>query len=243
MITRRTTLAGLALLSLSPAARAEPGNDAMTRYAAEVSGKRPAVILLHGSRGIELRRRAYERYADALSAKGIDAYLLRYMTEHDTATLTSKTSTKASRETFETKRFDGWSDTVSATVTAILGQPDSSARIGLLGFSLGGFIAANTAARDERIAALAVLYGGMPDAMAGKVKHLPPTIELHGEADQNVSIANGRKLIELAKSVGAETEFVPYPGKPHGFDFSDTDPMTTDAIDRVSRFFQARLAS
>ncbi|WP_245288123.1 hypothetical protein [Bradyrhizobium sp. Ec3.3] len=102
MITRRTTLAGLALLSLSPAARAEPGNDAMTRYAAEVSGKRPAVILLHGSRGIELRRRAYERYADALSAKGIDAYLLRYMTEHDTATLTSKTSTKASRETFET---------------------------------------------------------------------------------------------------------------------------------------------
>ncbi len=128
-------------------------------------------------------------------------------------------------------------------MTAILGQPDSSGRIGLLGFSLGGFIAANTAARDERIAALAVLYGGMPDAMAGKVKHLPPTIELHGEADQNVSIANGRKLIELAKSVGAETEFVPYPGKPHGFDFSDTDPMTTDAIDRVSRFFQARLAS
>ncbi|MGV7216252.1 dienelactone hydrolase family protein [Bradyrhizobium sp. UFLA05-112] len=242
MITRRTTLAGLALLSLSPAARAEPGNDTLTRYAAEVSGKRPAVILLHGSRGIELRRRAYERYADALSAKGIDAYLLRYMTERDTATLISKTSTKASRETFEATRFDGWSDTVSATVTTILGQPDSSGRVGLLGFSLGGFIAANTAARDERIAALAVLYGGMPDAMAGKVKHLPPMIELHGEADQNVPIANGKKLIELAKSVGAEAEFVPYPGKPHGFDFSDTDPMTADAIDRISRFFQARLA-
>ncbi|GLR83330.1 alpha/beta hydrolase family protein [Bradyrhizobium iriomotense] len=110
MITRRTTLAGLALLSLSPVARAEPGDDALTRHAAEASGKRPAVILLHG------------------------------------------------------------------------------------------------------------------------------------EADQNVSIANGRKLIELARSVGAEAEFVPYPGKPHGFDFSDTDPMAADAIDRVSRFFQARLA-
>ncbi|WFU44100.1 dienelactone hydrolase family protein [Bradyrhizobium sp. CB82] len=243
MITRRTTLAGLALLSLSPAARSEPGHDVVTRHAADASGKRPAVILLHGSRGIELRRRAYERYADALLAKGIDAYLLRYMTETDMAMLHSKTSTKESREAYDATRFDGWSDTVSATVTSILGRPDSSGRVGLLGFSLGGFIAANTAARDERIAALAVLYGGMPDAMAGKLKHLPPMIELHGEADQNVSIASGKKLIELAKSVGAEAEFVPYPGKPHGFDFSDTDPMTADAIDRVSQFFQARLAS
>ncbi|MCP3477567.1 dienelactone hydrolase family protein [Bradyrhizobium sp. CCGUVB1N3] len=242
MITRRTTLAGLALLSLSPAARAEPGNDALTRYPAEVSGKRPAVILLHGSRGIEIRPRAYQRYADALSAKGIDAYLLRYMTETDMATLNSKMSTKESREAYDTTRFDGWSDTVAATVTSILGRPDSSGRVGLLGFSLGGFIAANTAARDARIAALAVLYGGMPNATASKVKHMPPMIELHGEADQNVSIANGKKLIALAKSVGAEAEFVPYPGKPHGFDFSDSDPMTADAIDRVSRFFAARLA-
>ena len=242
MLTRRTTLASLALLALSPAARAEPGHDGVTRRAADGSGKRPAVILLHGSRGIEINPRAYQRYADALSAKGIDAYLLRYMTETDRAALNSKTSTRESRETYDTTRFDGWSDTVSATVTSILGRPDSSGRVGLLGFSLGGFIATNTAARDERIAALAVLYGGMPDAAASKVKHMPPMIELHGEADRNVPIAYGKKLIELAKSVGAEAEFVPYPGKPHGFDFSDTDPMTTDAIDRVSRFFQARLA-
>lgn len=72
--------------------------------------------------------------------------------------------------------------------------------------------------------------------MAANVKHLPPLIALHGEADMNVPIAEGRRLIELGKSVGAETEFVPYPAKAHGFDFSDTDPMTSDAIDRVTRF-------
>ena len=128
-------------------------------------------------------------------------------------------------------------------MTAILGRSDSSGRIGLLGFSLGGYVAADTAARDTRIAALAVLYGGMPDAMAAKVKHLPPLIALHGEADRNVPVAKGRQLVELGKSVGAEAEFVPYPGKAHGFDFSDTDPMTSDAIDRVTRFFQPRLAA
>lgn len=78
--------------------------------------------------------------------------------------------------------------------------------------------------------------------MATKVKHLPPLIALHGEADKNVPIAEGRQLVALGTLVGAETEFVPYPGKPHGFDFSDTDPMTQDAIDRVTRFFQAKLA-
>ncbi|WP_246668812.1 dienelactone hydrolase family protein [Bradyrhizobium sp. UNPF46] len=253
MITRRTALTGLAALLLPATARGAPseqlsvaaGNESLSlsRYAAKLTGKRPAVIVLHGSRGIELRQRAYERYADALTAAGIDAYFLHYMTGRDTAALDPKSSTKGSREAYDTGRFDGWSETVSTTVTTILGRADSSGQVGLLGFSLGGFVAANTAARDARIAALAVLYAGMPEAMAGKVKHMPPSIELHGEADQNVSIANGKKLIELARSVGADAEFVPYPGKPHGFDFSDSDPMTSDAIDRVARFFRARLAA
>lgn len=253
MITRRTALSSLAAMLLPAVAHGAPGEEfsitsggdslTVSRYAASTAGQRPAVIVLHGSPGIELRRRAYERYADALSAAGIDAYLLRYMTDSDAAALNPETSTQESREAYDTARFDGWSDTVSATVTTILGRPDSSGRVGLLGFSLGGFVAANTAARDERIAALGVLYAGMPEAMAHKVKHLPPTIELHGEADRNVPIANGRKLIQLARSVDAEGEFVPYPGKPHGFDFSDTDPMASDAIDRVRRFFKARLAT
>lgn len=102
-------------------------------------------------------------------------------------------------------------------------------------------MAADTAARDARIAALAVLYGGMPDAMVSQVRHLPPLIELHGEADRNVPIARGKELVKLGKTVGAEAEFVGYPGRGHGFDFSDTDPMTADAIGRVAGFFEVRL--
>lgn len=126
-------------------------------------------------------------------------------------------------------------------MTEIQARSDSSGHIGLLGFSLGGYVAAGAAAHDPRIAALAVLYGGMPDAMAATVTHLPPLIVLHGEEDRNVPIAEGRKLVELGKAAGAETEFVPYPGKVHGFDFSDTDPSAQDAIDRVTRFFRQRL--
>jgi carboxymethylenebutenolidase len=253
MITRRAALAAIAALLSPTSARSASdeqfkvtsGHDSLSvsRYVAATAGTRPAVIVLHGARGIELRPRAYERYADALTARGIDTYFLRYMTPTDTAALTSTSATHESREAYETTRFDGWADAVSTTVTAVLGRSDSSGRIGLLGFSLGSYIAAEAAARDTRIAALAVLYGGMPHAMAAKVKHLPPLIALHGETDRNVPIAEGQQLVALGKSVGAESEFVPYPGKAHGFDFSDTDPMTSDAIDRVTRFFQAKLAA
>ena len=251
MISRRTALAAITALVSPVTARGAPGEQfnvtsgqdslPVSRYAAAAHGKRAAVIALHGARAIELKPRAYERYAEALTARGIDTYFLRYMTPADTAVLAS--AAHEDRVAYEKSRYEGWADTVAATVTAVLGRSDSSGRVGLLGFSLGSYIAAEAAARDTRIAALAVLYGGMPAAMATKVMHLPPLIALHGEADKNVSISEGRELVALGKSVGAETEFVAYPGKGHGFDFSDTDPMTSDAINRVTRFFQAKLAA
>jgi len=251
-ITRRCALGGLAALSIGPLARAgtpdnisvtaDDGPIAVDRYAADHGGKRPAVIVLHGSRGIELRPRAYQRYADALNAIGIDVYLVRYFTAADAEALDPKTSTRERREAYDIERFAGWAKRVSAVITALLARPDNSGSIGLLGFSLGGYIAADTAARDQRVAALAVLYGGMPDAMIREVKHLPPLIELHGDADRNVPFAKGRQLVEIANALGVPAEQVAYPGKAHAFDFSDTDAATSDAIGRVTRFFHARLA-
>ena len=188
------------------------------------------------TRGFEVRLPAYERYAQALAAKGIDAYLLRYFTAADAPAFDRSKTPQGKREAYEAARFDSWARRVSAVVTAILARSDSSGRIGVLGFSLGGYVAADAAARDSRIAALAVLYGGMPDAMVAGVRHLPPLIELHGNADHNVPFAKGEQLVKLGKAVGAEAELVAYPGKPHGFDFSDTDPMAADAIRRVVRF-------
>jgi len=220
---------------------AEEGSVAVTRYAAHQIGRRGGVLVLHGSRGLELKLHAYQRYADALNAAGFDVYLVRYFTDADTQALAPNKNTRQRREAYEADRYDGWTRRVSSVVTAILARSECSGRIGLLGFSLGGFVAANTAVRDERIAALAVLYGGMPDAMVSEVKHLPPLIELHGEADRNVPLAEGQKLVRLANAVGSTAEQVTYPGKEHGFDFSDTDPATADAVGRVTGFFHAKL--
>ena len=231
-INRRVALAGLALSIGFPVRAATPeqltveaeGRIALTRFAADRAGRRASVLLLHGAGGFERKPLAYERYANALAAKGFDAYFLNYFTTADASALQSKTSTREGRE------------------ATILARADSSGRIGLLGLSLGGYVAAETAARDERVAALAVLYGGMPDAMIAEVKHLPPLIELHGEADRNVPVVKGQELVKLGNAIGAEAEFVPYPNRQHGFDFSDTDPMTADAVGRIINFFETRLS-
>jgi carboxymethylenebutenolidase len=252
-ISRRAVLGGLTVLSLSVAAKAESSEDlsvdagegpmALTRFAAAGAGKRPAVIVLHGARGVELKPRAYQRYAVALSAIGIDAYLARYFTRADQDALDPKTTTSDSRQLYETARFGDWAKRISAVVTAILARRDNSGRVGLLGFSLGSYVAADTAAHDDRVTALAALYGGMPEAVVSQVTHMPPLLELHGDADRNVPLAKGTDLVRLAKAVGAPAEQVVYPGRQHGFDFADDDPMTTDAIARVVRFFQARLTT
>jgi carboxymethylenebutenolidase len=220
-------------------ADAEDGPIVARRTPARDTGKRAAVLVLHGARSIELDPKAYRRYAEALAAAAIDAYLVSYFTPADTRALDRAASTPQSRSAYDTARFDGWSRRVSTLINAVLARPESAGRIGLLGFSLGGFVAAQAAAADARVNALAVLYGGMPDAMVAQVSHLPPTLELHGDDDRTVPLAKGAELVRLARAAGARAEQVTYPGRGHGFDFSDKDPMTADAVARVVRFFRA----
>ncbi len=220
---------------------AADGPVALTRYAADHAGTHPAVLVLHGLRGFERKPRAYERYAERLAATGIDVYLVTYTTVADLDAFAGMMNATGRRVTYEATRFDGWSKRISSVVAAVLARPDCSGKIGLLGFSLGGYIAAEAASQDPRVTALAVMYGGMPAAMTGRVTRLPPLLELHGRADHNVSLAEGEALVRLARQLGGPAELVSYPGRGHGFDFSDTDPMTSDAIGRVVEFFRTRL--
>ena len=100
-ITRRAAVLGLAMLpAVSNAAAAAPeqlvvktdeGDMELSRIGADGAARRPAVLLLHGRRGFEMKPAAYERHANALKAAGIDCYLVRYMTEADTRILSSGT--------------------------------------------------------------------------------------------------------------------------------------------------------
>jgi dienelactone hydrolase len=209
-VSRRVVLSSIAVLALAFSSNsgspeelnveADEGGIGVTRYAADRVEKRPAVLVLHGNRGVEFSTRAYERDANALASGGIDAYLVRYFTAEDHQALDPKKSARESRDAYTTSRFEGWTDRISSVVAAILERPDSSGRIGLLGFSLGGYIAADAAAHDQRVTAIAVLYGGMPDAHGHPSQTFAAPYRTARRRRSCCSIGEGRRTREARQS-------------------------------------------
>lgn len=248
-VGRRALLMGMVAFAFARDAAAQdaPAKPAalpvgLIRVAAAGKVPRPAVLILPGSGGIERNRAIYERDAKAINGIGMDAYLLSYYTDADRAALAPGVGSIAERTAYRSGRTLAWADHVSEIVSTIIARSDCSGRIGVLGISLGGFVAAAVAERDRRIAALAVLYGGMPRMLQAMVTHLPPLLALHGDADKLVSISEDRALVKLAARIGAEAHLVVYPGKGHGFDFKPNDPDSADAVRRVTQFFAAKLS-
>jgi predicted alpha/beta hydrolase len=99
---------------------------AIMRYAAEGVNTRPAVLMLHGARGFGVGHLAYVESATTLAVNGIDAYLVSYFGPGESVACSRMASC-----------FDAWTETVADVTTAILKRPESSGRVGLLGFSLG----------------------------------------------------------------------------------------------------------
>jgi carboxymethylenebutenolidase len=203
----------------------------VTRFAAAVEGKRPAVIILHGNGGLTERTMPhYARYAAALAAQGIDAYIVAYYSQDDTRGMT--TTDGEARGRYARARFRPWTLLVAEMVNAILERPESSQRIGLLGMSQGGFLSATESSMDPRISALVVLYGGMPPSLTARITHLPPLLELHGDADEVVPIKMGNALVAKARELNVPALQTVYPGEGHVF---DADPDKADARDATTR--------
>lgn len=200
-------------------------------------GPHPAIVVLHGSQGLEKYRAFYERQATQLAQAGFDAYVLNYYNEQDVAC----SKTVETRRANFSRRIGDWSQMVSDVVTEVLAQGPKARPVGIVGFSQGGYLGTSVASRDKRVAALVVYYGGIPaQRTAGSkhpITHMPPLLELHGDADTVVPMEKGRELVEMTRSLGQTAEMVVYPGAGHGFNHA----AAIDAEQRTLEFFQKRL--
>ena len=206
-------------------------------FLAAGQGPHPAIIVLHGSQGLGKFRAFYERNAAQFAHAGFDAYVVDYYNEQDVAC----SKTVETRRANFSKRIGVWSQMVSDVVTDVLAQGHKGRAVGIVGFSQGGYLGTSVASKDTRIAALVVYYGGIPAQRRadGKhpITHMPPLLELHGDADTVVPMERGKELVELTRSLGQAAEMVIYPGAGHGFNRT----AATDAEQRTLEFFQARL--
>jgi carboxymethylenebutenolidase len=188
----------------------------------------PTVIGLHGSGGGHV---SMAEPANMLAAQGFAVYVLHYFDRTGT--------TEADRATMF-RHFPVWMKTLWDSVSFVTRQPHvDAARIGLLGFSLGAYLALSNAAIDSRVQAVVEFFGGLPKEMKFFMRRLCPTLILHGDADSTVPVEEAYHLQTVLEKKHIAYEMQIYPGAGHGF----TGETWRDAGLRTLSFLQKHLAA
>ena len=167
-----------------------------------------------------------------LAAEGFAVYILHYFDRTGTTAVADKQTA--------IRNFPLWGKTVWDAISHIERQLQvDPQRIGLLGFSLGAYLALSVAAVDSRVKAVVEFFGGMPKEMKFFIRRLCPTLILHGDADRTVPVEEARHLQQILekKSIPYETQI--YAGAGHGF----TGEVWQDARRRTLAFLQKYLAT
>jgi len=206
----------------------------VTRYTAPESGKRPTVLLLHGSKGLDAQISAYDRYARDLAKLNIDTLLFTYFQPDELATI-NEARTASVRKAQYARSVDRWVSLVRDIAIAAKDDDRSSGHVGLLGFSLGGLVAV-AAASQPLFSVVTVFYAGIPSFYDHKITFLPPLLDIHGDVDQSVPLSQGSKLIATAKHLGGVADLAVFRNQGHGFDLDLTNPDATPARLRATAF-------
>jgi carboxymethylenebutenolidase len=203
---------------------------------AGAAAKRPAVLVVHENRGLNphiediARRLALDDFLalapDALFPLG------GYPGDEDRA-----------RELFPKLDRAKTQEDFVAAARFLQTHPESTGRVGVVGFCFGGLIANLLATRIPDLAAAVPFYGGQPD-LADVPKIKAPLLVHYAANDERINA--GWPAYEAAlKANGVPHEMHMYPGTQHGFN-NDTTPRYDEAAaalawQRTVAFFNRHL--
>lgn len=170
-------------------------------------GRYPIIAALHGSGG--LANIGHLDFAQILANQGFCVFVPHYF---------ESTGTVWADDATIWREFPVWMGTLSEGLDFASNHPSSDpARIGLVGFSLGAYLALSLGSQQPRIKAVVDFFGGMPDHFAERMNGMPPVLILHGEADSVVRVAEAHKISALLSSRQLPHEMKLYPNAGHGF--------------------------
>lgn len=120
--------------------------------------------------------------------------------------------------------------------------------VGVVGFCLGGGLAAHAAAASDDVGATVIFYYVMPHGKPDFSQIDGPVLGHFGTGDDFISVDDANALEEEIRSAGNEVEFHYYDGAGHAF-FNDTDRLGThdpeharNAWERTIDFFKRHLS-
>jgi carboxymethylenebutenolidase len=204
---------------------------------ANAKGKLPAILVVHENRGLNPH---IEDIARRLALEGFIAFapdalfpLGGYPGDEDKArALFPKLDQTKTRADFV------------AAARALAKLPQSTGKLGVVGFCYGGGIANYLATVLPDLAAAVPFYGSQPPAAEAAKIHAPLLIH---DAGKDERILAGWPAYEAAlKENHVEYQHFVYPGAEHGFN-NDTTPRYDEAAaklawERTLAFFKAKLA-
>ena len=168
--------------------------------------------------------------ASPLAEQGFAVYVLHYFDRTGTTEIDGLQTI--------VRHFPVWMKTLWDAVSFVARQPHVDPnRIGLLGFSLGAYLALSAAAIDSRIRAVVEFFGGMPKEMKFFARRLCPVLILHGEQDKTVPVEEAYHLQQILEKKQIAYEIKIYPGVGHGF----TGEIWRDAGLRTLAFLEKHL--
>ncbi len=189
----------------------------------------PAVIGLHGSAG---GHATMSDPASMLAAQGFSVYVLHYFERTGTKEVVDKQTAM--------RHFPLWGKTLWDAISHVERQEIVDPNhIGLLGFSLGAYLALSVAAVDARVQAVVEFFGGLPKEMKFFMSRLCPVLILHGDADATVPVEEAHHLQGILEKKNIPYELQIYPGVGHSF----TGETWQDARRRTLAFLQKHLAN
>ena len=170
----------------------------------------PALLLLHGSGGNVSFW--LDRFAPTLMQFGVAAFAPHYFEKTGTVRATPELI-------LDGKHFPAWLGAIEDAISYVAARPSVDAkRIGVLGVSLGGYLAMALAARESRLRAVIELSGGLPPGMeAGLSPATPPVLVLHGDQDSTVPVSEAHRLKRQLEEHNVRHQVEIFPGETHWF--------------------------
>ncbi len=187
---------------------------AVERYTPKAPGRYSLVVLLHGAGGIgpDGPGSLLHEEARRLARRGYVALVPHYFDRTAGAKLNNPTR--------NARYYKVWMETIADAVTYGARLPQVDRRhVGLLGHSLGAGLAVSNGMVDARVSAVVEYAGSLVfiDGPPQEPLPMPPTLILHGDADNVVPVREAHKLEALFGDWQTPFEFKIYPGAGHGF--------------------------
>jgi len=122
----------------------------------------------------------------------------------------------------------------------------SSAKVGVVGFCMGGALSLYAASKNPQVGACVVFYGIHPNVKPDLASLKAPVLGIYAELDAYVTPATVHELETKLKEHAKSAEMHIYPGVDHGF-FNDTrevynEAAAKDAWRRVLGFYREHLS-